>query len=65
MKHCLLLKPKRETNLRHGIVKIENVLSACVIMGEKPPYPLRLKVFTSDGKVTMYQPDLYKYKWLY
>lgn len=44
------------------ILEIENVERAFVVYGSKAPYPKRLKVI-HDGKSSMYQADLYKYKW--
>lgn len=59
----LLLKPIRQTGLAKGIIEIKNVSHACVIMGDKAPYPLRLKVYCIDGKTLMFQTH-YKYKWI-
>lgn len=66
MDHCLLLKPIRisKLNPKGSIIKIEKVQHACVICGDKPPYPLRLKIYKSDGHNELY-PLNYKYKWLY
>lgn len=58
----LLLKPIRKSKLNTGIIEIPNVDHACVIMGDKYPYPLRLKVFKADGKTMLFQTH-YKYKW--
>lgn len=58
----LLLKPLRPTKLNKGIIEIPDVIKACVICGDKHPYPLRLKVYKENGQTLMFQTH-YKYKW--
>lgn len=55
----LLLYHKRHK----GIITLENVVSAKVIIPQKNPYVLRLRVDFQNGTHTLYQTELYKYKW--
>ena len=52
-------------HIRHkGIIQLDNVISAKVIIPAKNPFVLRLRVDFQDGTHSLYVPEHYMYKWL-